>query len=91
MDRDAKGKQGGWSNPNYEVTEGKMGLKIDLGGTTLSLFVCLSVHLFTHFFLQSFVKLSKGCFTFLVSRHISDENMCQPNACIHQQKNIDIL
>ena len=39
MDRDAKGKQGGWSNPNYEVTEGKFGLKIDLGGTTLSLFV----------------------------------------------------
>ena len=22
MDRDGKGKQEGWSNPNYEVTEG---------------------------------------------------------------------
>ena len=61
MDRDEKGKQGGWSNPNYEVTEGKLGLNFDFVRTMVSLFVCLSVHLLIRFFLQSCVKLCKVC------------------------------
>ena len=28
MDKDEKGKQAGWSNPNYEVTEGKLTRKV---------------------------------------------------------------
>ena len=58
MDRDEKGKQGGWSNPNYEVTEGKLGLKIDLGRKTFSLF-CLSLCSFVNPFLLTVICKTK--------------------------------
>ena len=63
MDKDEKGKQAGWSNPNYEVTEGKLTRKF-----FSSLFARLCV---VYLFFQSSARLLVKGVLYTTGRHLS--------------------